>query len=301
MRTSLSQQIQTALMFVDVSSRKLSEAQQRAVSGKKITKASDDVPGTNSSLGIRTSLSSVEQYSNNIQVGRPFLDVTMKSISQMANVMQRVRTIAVAASTEDFSGQTTDTYVQELNSILDGMEDIANTKHTDIYVFSGGRTEQPAILNTAGTYTFDGDATQRKAKVLSWVWVPTNVSGSSLLNFDGHLGAGSTDIFSAVRSLRDMIQARDRTAVSNHIEQIDKHYDNLLSHQAQVGAWAARMDSAKSSLSDSKVRLQQMLSDIEDIDLPTAIVDLKAQENVYQAALGITNRMLELSLANINR
>jgi flagellar hook-associated protein 3 FlgL len=298
MRTSLSQQIQTALMFMDVSSRKLSDAQQRAVSGKRINKSSDDVSGTNASLGLRTSISSVDQYSNNIQVGKPFLDVTMNSINQLAGVMRTVRTIAVAASNEDFTGTTKDTYVQQLNGILANMEDIANTKHTDMYIFSGGKTDQPAVLDTSGTYSFNGDTTQRKTKVLSWVTVPINVSGGSLFNFDGHLGAGSTDTFSVVKQLRDMIQSGDSAGVSNQIKQIDQQYDNLLSIEAEVGAASSRMDAAQSSLADTKIRLQQMLSDIEDVDLPMAIVDLKTQENVYQTALNITNRMLELSLAS---
>jgi len=286
---------------MDVSSRKLSEAQQRAITGKRISKASDDVSGTNASLGLRTSISSVDQYSNNIMVSKPFVDVTMNSINQMANAMQRVRTIAVAGATEDFSGSAKDTYVQELNDILTTMEDMANTKHTDMYVFSGAKTDQPAIVNTSGTYSYNGDTTQRKAKVLSWVTMPINVNGSALFNFDGHIGAGSTDTFTAISQLRDMIQSGDSAAISGQIKEIDKHYDNLLSHEAQVGAWASRIDSAQSSLADTKVRLQQMLSDIEDIDLPTAIIDLKTQENVYQAALSITNRMLELSLASTSR
>ena len=60
------------------------------------------------------------------------------------------------------------------------------------------------------------------------------------------------------------------------------------------------MDRAKEVLADSRVRLQEMLSDTEDIDLSKAVVELKSQENIYQAALLISSRMLDLSLASVS-
>ena len=51
---------------------------------------------------------------------------------------------------------------------------------------------------------------------------------------------------------------------------------------------------------DTKLSLQHLLSNEEDIDLPTAVLQMQAQENVYQAALGVSSRILNLSLASLN-
>ena len=58
------------------------------------------------------------------------------------------------------------------------------------------------------------------------------------------------------------------------------------------------MDKAQSTLSDTSTRLKQMLSDTEDVDLPSAVIDLKTQENVYQTALSVSGEILNLSLAS---
>ena len=88
--------------------------------------------------------------------------------------------------------------------------------------------------------------------------------------------------------------------ISAQLTNIDKNYDNVLSCQAQVGSWQSRMENTQTTLTDTGDRLKQMLSDTEDIDLPTAVVNLQSQENVYQTALSITSRMLNLSLASMN-
>lgn len=59
------------------------------------------------------------------------------------------------------------------------------------------------------------------------------------------------------------------------------------------------MDNAKNVLADSSLQLKEMLSDTQDIDLADAIVQLKTQENVFQASLSISSQILNISLASL--
>ena len=301
MRTSLSQQIQGQMLYLDLASTRLVDAQLRAISGKRIMKPSDDVPGTNRALRLRTAISNVDQFTNNIEVTEPLLGATQSTIADLVSAARSVRDIAVAAGAPDYTGGARDAAVAELNDILGQMQDIANTKHLDQYVFSGTATETAPLVPQAGPspYAYAGNSGTRRTQVLSWVGLPVNIPGDKLFNFDGGAGAGSTDLFTMVAQLRDAIKTGNTSQVSSQITNIDANLDNLLSCGAQVGSWAARMDKAKNVLADTNVRLQEMLSDTEDIDLPRAIVELKSQENVYQTALAISSRMLGLSLASM--
>ncbi len=134
--------------------------------------------------------------------------------------------------------------------------------------------------------------------------MPTNVPGSKLFNFD--TGSGNLQGLEQLICLRwsktsDAINSKDVTSISAQLTNIDANYNNALACQAQVGSWMSRMEGAKTTLEDTGDRLKTMLSDTEDVDLTEAIVDLKTQENVYQTALSITSRMLNLSLASINQ
>lgn len=304
MRTTLSQQIQSTLMYVNLASSKLQDAQNHTTSGKRILRASDDVSGTNRSLSLRSSINTIDQYSDNIKVGKPTLQTTEQAINDLASSISSVKSIALGASTSTTSDEAMDVYATQLDAILKNMADTANTKSMDQYIFSGTATDTPAVVdqgNVVPPYLWQGNTGERRLQVLSWVTLPLNISGAKALNFDGSAGAGTTDVFTMVKDLRDAAKAHDRAAVGSQLGNIDSNYDNLLSCRAQVGSWIQRMDSAETSLSDSRARIEEMLSNIEDIDLPAAVVDLKTQENVYQAALMVSSKMLDLSLASIQR
>lgn len=314
MRTSLSQQIQSSLMFTGQASQKLIDAQNQAVSGKRIQKPSDDVPGTNRALTLRSGINTVNQFANNVTVSTPLLNATENAMSQLTRLVNKINTLAIGAANADFTnGEAATTYVSELNGYMQELVDLANTKHQDQFLFSGTATSTMSVQINPGPvpdpavqpYIYSGNSGTRYAQVLSWVSLPVNIPGDKIFNFDTGggqpAGAGTTDLFSMIKNLKDAIQSGSGDAVRAQFSNIEKNFNNVLSCQAQIGSWQGRMDSAKTSLADTRDRFKEMLSDTEDVDLPEAIVQLKSQENVYQTALSISSRMLDLSLASINR
>lgn len=306
MRSSLSQQVQGALMFTSTASNKLVETQNHAVSGKRILRPSDDIPGTSRALSLRSSINSTEQFANNITVSKPLLAATQNAMQDLVKAVRSVRDIAVGAAEPDVSGNASQAYMQQLDDIMSQMVDLANTKHTDQFVFSGTWTDtMPVVANpdpvTAPTkpYIYQGNSGTRTTQVLSWVSLQVNVPGDTVFNFDGSAGTGTTDLFSMVQKVKDAIATGNPEMVSTELTNVDKNLDNLLANTARMGSWLSRLDNAQNTLEDTKNRLQSMLSDTEDVDLPEAVVQLKTQENVYQTALSITSRMLDLSLTSL--
>lgn len=301
MRTTLSQQVQSSLMYTNKASIALMDAQERAISGKRISKPSDDVPGTNKALSLRSAINTTKQFANNITVCQPTLEATDAAMGSMIDVIKDIREIAVEAGNTSSTDITPSTLNAQLDDLLGQLMDLANTKHTDQYVFSGTATDQPAVTQAAdGTYTYNGNEGTRTTQVLSWVSLQLNIPGSMVFNFDGSAGEGTTDMFTMVTQLKEAITSGDEDSVSNQIDNIDKIYDNLLSCTARVGSWESRMESASGILTDSEDRMTQMLSDTEDVDLAEAIVDFKTQENVYQAALAVTSKVMDMTLASMS-
>ncbi len=300
MRTSLTQQIQSQLAYINSAVTKLSEAQTHTISGKRILRASEDVSGTNRALSLRTAISKTDQFADNISVSKPFLLAAEKAVADLVKAVRSVRDIAVAAASPDVTGGSGQNYIAQLDNILNQMLDIANTKHMDQYVFSGTATDVPAVtLDASGNYVYTGDSGTRRIQILSWVSQPINIPGSALFNFDGSAGAGTSDLFAMVGRLKEAIAGGDAKAVSEQLSNIDANLDNLLTCSAKLGSWIARMDRAQDLLADTKMKLQEMLSDTEDIDLAKSITELKSYENIYQAALLTSSRILSISLANL--
>jgi flagellar hook-associated protein 3 FlgL len=302
MRASLNQQVYNSLTFVTQASQKLTDAQARASSGKRILRPSDDVPGAGRAMGLRSAINTVEQFANNIQVSKPLMMTTQNALASLVRNVQSVRSIAVAAANPDFSGNAREAYLRQLDDILGQMADVAMTKHLDQYVFSGTATNAPPIQPATGAqpYIYVGNSGTRKVQALSWVSIPQNISGDKVFNFDGSAGANTTDVFTMVTQLKAALQSGDTDEISAQLSNIDANLDNLLGCSARMGSWIQRIESAEDLLSDSKTRMLEMLSDTEDIDLPSAIIELKTQENLYQVSLAVTLRMLELSLASMS-
>ncbi|HRK48069.1 MAG TPA: flagellin, partial [Nocardioides sp.] len=70
---------------------------------------------------------------------------------------------------------------------------------------------------------------------------------------------------------------------------------------ATVGATYKRIETAQSGLVDRKLNLTTSLSNIEDIDLAEASIEVSMRQVAYQAALAATAKTLQPSLMDFLR
>jgi flagellin-like hook-associated protein FlgL len=72
-----------------------------AASGKRIMKPSDDVPGTNRALSLRSSINTVNQFADNVTVSKRLVDATEGDTVDVAQVIHRIRGLAIEAAKDD--------------------------------------------------------------------------------------------------------------------------------------------------------------------------------------------------------
>jgi len=83
--------------------------------------------------------------------------------------------------------------------------------------------------------------------------------------------------------------------------QIDQRMDNILVKWAEVGARANRIELITNRLLDESINVQSLLSRTEDADVAELMVNLKTQENVYQASLSTGAQIIRPSLVDFMR
>jgi flagellar hook-associated protein 3 FlgL len=127
---------------------------------------------------------------------------------------------------------------------------------------------------------------------------PVTVTGDEVFNMGSTAVPGVPDVFATIQSLKDAVSAGDISTISSLISDIDANLQNATGVRSELGAWMNRLDATANSLADSKVRMQTMLSDVEDVDTAEAILDLRTQEYVYQAAVSVAGRVLQTTLAD---
>jgi flagellar hook-associated protein 3 FlgL len=85
------------------------------------------------------------------------------------------------------------------------------------------------------------------------------------------------------------------------ISQLSTSLQTLTQAQATVGARENRLTAAASSQQDLITSSQSMLSQLEDVDMPSAITELTQRQTTYQASLAITAKVMQSNLIDYLR
>ncbi len=117
---------------------------------------------------------------------------------------------------------------------------------------------------------------------------------------------GTADIFSTLIALRDEMLADDGTrppdevsaAISRQIATLVEAHDDVLLGVGTLGARSARLDVSSNRLQDLKLKLQVIRSDLEDIDIAEAVLEMQQRENAFQASLAVGARLGQQTLLN---
>ncbi|RSL29956.1 flagellar hook-associated protein 3 [Salibacterium salarium] len=107
------------------------------------------------------------------------------------------------------------------------------------------------------------------------------------------------DLKQLEQKLRDPETGGDE--LSGYIETVDSHIDNIVNERAEVGARMNRVEMIESRMSEQEVTAEKIMSENEDADMEKVITELMSQENVHQAALSASSRIIQPSLMDFLR
>jgi flagellar hook-associated protein 3 FlgL len=156
-------------------------------------------------------------------------------------------------------------------------------------VFAGTATG-PAYDSTG---TFIGQAASIERTIAPGVRVQVN------LNADTVFGPAGADLFSVVTNLATAISTN--TNIDGELANLDTGTRTMQQGLAEVGARMKRITTMQDRASASSISLRQSLSQVEDVDLPKAIMEMRIQETAYQAALQTTAKVIQPSLVDFLR
>ncbi len=109
---------------------------------------------------------------------------------------------------------------------------------------------------------------------------------------------GSSDMLGMLNLLSRALKSDDQEGTGFLIGSLDKSIEHLLTFRASAGARGIRLDTTSERLTNQELDFTKLLTEVEDIDLPTAVTQLSTYENGYQAALMAAARIIQPSLLN---
>src|SRR3954452_10178625 len=281
--------------------------QSQISSGKLLNRPSDSPTGTVTSLQLRTEMRATLQYGRNANDGLGWLGTIQDTLGDASTSILRVRDLTVQALNATNSGTSRDALANEIDNIRDTLMGEANTKFLGRPIFGG---------TTPGSVAYDVDPANPGQ--LMYVGKPDpalnpptpvtrTVGPNAKVRIDisgpeafGQPGSAS-ELFTVLKNLSDSIRSGDDAAISTGLANLDTAHETLKAALSNVGARYNRIEQMKQSSDDHLLSVKSQLSDIEDVDLPKAIMDLQIQQTSYQAALAATAKVIQPSLIDFLR
>ncbi|MGP7733895.1 flagellar hook-associated protein FlgL [Oceanimonas smirnovii] len=179
MRVASFQFIQRNLNNISARTSQANDQLGKMSSGKRVEHASEDPVAANGILNYKQELRKLEQYQNNINLAENRLRREEWALSSAETTTQQVKEIMLGANNPAITQQERDAYKEELQSRIDEMLDLANTRDEfGQYIFGGFQTDSsPFVRNPDGSVSYAGDGGQRDMMVGDNVKVGINHSG----------------------------------------------------------------------------------------------------------------------------
>lgn len=275
----------------------LKRINEKVSSGKNVSRPSDDPLSLIEGLGLKGNLSQIEQYQRNMKRGESWLTLSESVLSQTLHLVDRAQEIAIQMASDTQSGETRAYAATEVGHLLDQAISLGNTRLGGSYIFSGYRTETvPFLKATIGgieTAQYNGDENDFRIPIGKGEELTVGKNGQSVWMNSG--------IFGALGSLKRALENNDRSAISQQIDQLKGVQNRLNNEIADIGARTSRLEGKREILNHLDLNLKERLSQVEDADYAKVIVELRAKEMAYQAALLSATRIAELTILNYIR
>jgi flagellin len=242
--------------------RNLSQAQTVAESamshlssGMRISRAGDDAAGLAISTRLQAQVRSFNQAARNVNDGLSLIQTAEQALNTSANLLTRVRELAVQASSETVSADDLDTIEAEANALLGEVDRIAN----------GAKYNGVDLLNAAGTVSIqvgidDGDTIDVST-------VDATVTG---------LGFAAATVTWATNG-----------AASTSLADIDDALTAVSDARAALGASGNRLQATLENVQTFSESLSAANSRIRDVDVAEESANLARASVLQQAGISV--------------
>lgn len=265
---------------------------EKISSSKQLNKPSDNPADVRSAVGLNDTLAQLNQFGRNIDNATSTLSAMDTTLSSAGNLIQRANELAIQGANSTLSANDLKNIAAEVAQLTEAMAQAANAKVGDNYIFSGFRTntEPYQVTGPGQVGAYQGDHGVLVARVGPASTMQISLAGDAV--FEPAITA-LTQLQADLNSGQPVQQTT--------IQKISDALQSLTSAQATVGARENRLTDAKTTQQDLVTSNQALLSQLEDVNMPSAITALTQAQTTYQASLAVTAKVMQTSLIDYLR
>jgi flagellar hook-associated protein 3 FlgL len=301
MRITTAMVHRSVLSDLNALSDRLARTQEKAASGKQITRPSDDPYNASRAMGLRSALSANAAYKGNVEDAQDWQNSTEAALGSLTQYVHRANDLLIEGSSDTIDQTSRNALADEVDQIIQGVKETANSTYGDKYLFSGTATATPPYTQGADD-TYKGNQGGLNPAVPGvlreigpGVTMTINSVGQEILG-DGQ-AAGDGKLLDTLRTISQDLRAGNGPALrGNDLKTLTGNLNQVLEVRARNGATTNRLEAADSRIQDINLSVQQQLSDTEDADMAQTLIDFNSQSAAYQSALRAGASIVQTSL-----
>lgn len=283
-------------MNLSYTSSAMLEANQVVSSQKKINKLSDDPVGLVSVLNLRSSIANINQLERNISMGRSWLNMGESALTWIEDILSQTKALCVEMATATKGASERDSAAGIVDGYLRQVLGQANIQVGDRYIFSGTKTDTiPFAFDDESNptmVTYSGNDSPFTIKIARDIDIAVGRNGEEIFgaNWD------NSNIFKTFIDLKTHLQNNDVPGIQGTMDKLDEHLETIRTLVSNTGSREIRLDVKEKIIQDLNLTYTDRISQLEDVDIAEAIIDLETKELAYQAALASSAKVMKLSL-----
>jgi flagellar hook-associated protein 3 FlgL len=263
--------------------QEMNKANEIVSTGKRINNLSDDPVGLTQALNVRSAISNLEQMQRNISRGNSWLASSESALTHVEDIISDTKALCVQMATATTGSAQRLSAAGTVQNMLDEIISLANTNVAGSYIFSGSKTDTTPFSDNG---TYNGNSNAFTVKIGKDATVEVGSDGDAVFG----------NIFSTMADLKTALETNDVGGIQDAMSNLDEHFDDISAKISDVGSKMNRMDVKEKIFQDINLANTDRLSKIEDADMAEAIMELKAREFTYQAALSSSAKLMTLTL-----
>jgi flagellin len=232
----------------------------RLASGNRITQAGDDAAGLSISENLRAQIRSTGQAERNANDGISFAQVAEGGLTEISNIMIRLRELAIQASSDTIGDKERGFINKEAQSLSQEVDRIANVTNFNGTPLLNGQAPKGDLQFQVGTRNDRHDQ-------IVFASQDNDVRASTL-------GIDSLN-YSNIDDARDAI------------DKVDKGMSHVSETRARLGAVQNRLQSTVNNLGVTKENLSAARSRIADVDVASETSELVKTNILQQAGVAV--------------
>jgi len=212
-------------------------------------------------------------------------------LSQTKALCVEMATATKGASERDSAAGVVDGYLRQVLSQ-------ANTQVGGRYIFSGTKTDTiPFAFDDESNptmVTYSGNDSPFTIKIARDIDIAVGRNGEEIFgaNWD------NSNIFKTFIDLKTHLQNDDVPGIQGSMDKLDEHLETIRTLVSNTGSREIRLDVKEKTIQDLNLTYTDRISQLEDVDIAEAIIDLETKELAYQAALASSAKVMKLSLVD---